>query len=386
MTKDTIRVLHFSTHNEQCGIGRYQEMFLECMAHNDGIHNEFFPISPNKSRMMSRTQFNKVLEQLKDSLENFDILHAQHEFSFYKDDELNRIIELANSMGKKTIVTVHTSPNVVDTTIKLGGFGPRSWLYYLRKLKRRRWLIRSMISPIKLADMVILHNQVTTDALVKLGVSADKIKKITIPVPEVNHDYRSSVIKNNLDLKKGDIVLSTVGFLHRFKGLKEAIKSLVYLPDNYKLAIVGGLHPHTDDIKIYDEIADLIRNLELKDRVYITGFIKEDDIMNAMIRETDICVFPYDREYYSNVSSAALNNSFANYVPAVVYPTGSFIELNSETECMTITPTFSYYELARSVKKLDIESAKKASIKFAKDNSYENISRELRGIYEDLLK
>jgi glycosyltransferase involved in cell wall biosynthesis len=380
-----IRVLHYSTHNEQCGIGRYQEMFLACMAEGGGVYNEFFPVSPNKSRLMTKSEFEVVLNQLKDALKDFDILHAQHEFSFYKEDELDQIVKLAKNMGKKTIITAHTSPNVVDTNLKLGGLGPRSWIHYARKFKRKNWLNRSMINPMKRADMVILHNQVTADALTKLGVEADKIRKITIPVPEVAHDKKTTIIKNNLNVKKDDIVLSTVGFLHRFKGLKEAVKSLSYLPDNYKLAIIGGLHPHTDDIKIYDEIADLIRDLNLKDRVYITGFIEDDEEMNALIRETDVCVFPYDREYYSNVSSAALNNSFANHVPAVVYPTASFAELNEGKDYMTVTPTYSYYELARSIKELNLDKAIKASENFSKEFSYKKVSKTLESLYQELV-
>jgi glycosyltransferase involved in cell wall biosynthesis len=66
-----------------------------------------------------------------------------------------------------------------------------------------------------------------------------------------------------------------------------------YLPDNYKLAIIGGLHPASDDLAFYAEITDLIDELDLRDRVYITGFIKDDERLNSLIRDV-MCVYPYD--------------------------------------------------------------------------------------------
>lgn len=383
-TKETLRVLHFSTHNEQCGIGRYQEMFIEAMSTSSGVHNEFFPVSPNVSKAMSKLEFQEMLNQLDGYLRGYDVLHVQHEFSFFADDEMGQILSRAKDIGIKTIVTVHTSPNIVYKKLRITGIGPRSWLHYARKYKRNRWLFRSMIDPLKNADKVLVHNNVTQESLVRLGVDEGRIDKITIPVPVIDHQKKSTKIKESLSLKSGDIVMSTVGFLHRYKGLKEAINALCFLPANYKLAVVGGLHPFTDDVKIYDEIANLILDRNLQDRVFITGYIENDDEMNALIRETDVCVYPYDKEYYSNVSSAALNNSFANHVPPVVYPTASFVELDEGKGNLTLTSTFSYYELARSVRELDIKKAKRSAIEFAEEKSYKRISQELVDIYKTL--
>ena len=50
-----LHVLHFTTHNEDCGIGKYQEQFLRAMSGDETvIHNEIFLYSPNKTKMMVR--------------------------------------------------------------------------------------------------------------------------------------------------------------------------------------------------------------------------------------------------------------------------------------------------------------------------------------------
>lgn len=383
MSQDVLRVLHYSTHNEDCGIGKYQEMFINAMEETDNLKNSFYPVSPNKSKLMTKSQLNDMLSDLSNVVQDYDILHIQHEFSFYRDNEMGLIIDAAAKQGKKTIVTVHTSPNIIDTNLVLKGLGPRSWVALLKKYSRKRWLLRSMINPLKKADIVIVHNEVTKKALTKFGIEEARIRKMIIPVPKVSQALKSKTIKEALKAEKGDIILSTVGFLHRYKGLKEAIKSLSYLPPKYKLAIIGGLHPHTDDIKIYDQLTDQVRDLGLIDRVYITGYIKDDDEMNALIRETDVCLYPYDKDYYSNVSSAALNNSFANHVPAVVYPTKSFVEIDNEYDSLNVVDTYSYYEMARVVTRLDLVKAQEVARNFADTCSYPNVSKKLIAIYTE---
>lgn len=382
-----LKVLHLSTHNENCGIGKYQEMFLEAMSSDDTISNEFFELSPNQIKIMKGDEYDNAFKLLKNKLKNFDILHIQHEFSFYKNDELERAVAIANNLGKKTAVTIHTSPNVAHKKAKRSGMGPRSIVHYTRQLRGEKQFYKNFVEPLKLVDMILVHNEVTKQALIERGVPENIIKKIIIPVPKISHELKTNEITDNLKIKSGDIVICTVGYLHKFKGLKESIKALIYLPDNHKLAIIGGLHPGSDDIKIYDEIADLIRDLGLIHRVYITGFVADDNKMNALIRECDVCVYPYEKKYYSNVSSAALNNAFANYMPVIAYPTESFKELNNDKiQALNLTQSFSYYELAREISNIDLVVAKDSSQKYSEIYSYDKIEKDLRAIYYSMEK
>lgn len=380
----TIRVLHLSTHNEDCGIGKYQEMFLDAMEGNERVYNEFFELSPNQIKVMNRHDYQHAFKLLGRRLKDFDVLHIQHEYSFYWKDELQRAINIARSQGKKSIVTVHTSANVGHKKPRLRGIGPRSVVSHARALLSERRFFKRFINPMKRADLILVHNEVTKQSLVSRGVSAENIAKIVIPVPAIDLKPKSTEIKDKLQVKQGDVVYATVGFLHRFKGLTEAVKALKYLPSNYKLAIIGGLHPGTDDIGIYDKIADLITDLELRERVYITGYVSDDEQMNALIRECDVCVYPYNKDYYSNVSSAALNNAFANHVPVIAYPTESFKEINSTLPAIKLTQNFSYYELARELKATDLKAAADASSQYAERFSYPLVSEKLVAIYESL--
>ena len=379
MTK-SLKVLHFSTHDENCGIGKYQEMFLAAMEPNKSIRNDFFETSPNQLRVMNSADKNNVHTNLSKQLESYDILHVQHEFSFLHSEDFPRIAHTARNLNKKLVITVHTSPRLAYEVPSLNGMGPRSIVRYLKMIRKKRQFDAIFTAAVKLADTVIVHNTATQAALVELGVNNDRIRQIVLPVPALDHSAKSDVISRKLDRQKHDIIMATTGFLHKFKGIDHAVKSLQYLPSNYKLAIIGGMHIDHDP-KVYNDIADLIAKLGLKDRVYITGYIADDIELNAMVRDCDICVYPYDRNYYSNISSASLNNGFANHKPVIAYPTDSFIELNRKVDAMVLPGGFAYYELAREVERVDLRAASEKSKIFSTQYSYPRVAKELIAIY-----
>ncbi|HEX8227405.1 MAG TPA: glycosyltransferase [Candidatus Saccharimonadales bacterium] len=375
-----VKVLHFSTHCEDCGIGKYQEMFLEAMSGNAEVQNAFFDVSPNKIRVMQPAEKAEVYQKLVKELADYDILHVQHEFSFYPKDEFLMACQAAKQAGKRLVVTVHTAPSVAFSPARRAGIAPRSVLHYLRARRKESFYHQYFVDALKLADLVLVHNTVTMNGLTSLGIDAGRIQQITIPVPAIDTTTKTTEIAEKLNRQPGDIIYSTTGFLHKFKGVDHAIKALSFLPPNYKLAIVGGMHQDHDH-SIYNDLTDLIQKLGLTSRVYITGFIEDDNRLNALIRESDVCVYPYEKVYYSSVSSAALNNAFANDRPVIAYPTASFKQLSGDAHYMTLTAAFSYYELARELQRMDFTASAQKSTEFKQSYSYPIVARQLAEIY-----
>lgn len=380
----SIKVLNFSTHDENCGIGKYQEMFLDELKDSEVVESNFFVTSPNQLRGMSDKEKQVVYRNLRDELKKFDILHIQHEFSFLHSLDFPRIAHIAKELGKKLVITIHTSPTLAYERPALSSFAPRSILHYSRQLRRKLIFNKIFTSAVLLADILIVHNTNTKNALIELGVSGEKIKQLVLPVPQINKLIKSTLISEKLNKQPQDIILATTGFLHKYKGIDHAVRALTYLPSNYKLAIIGGMHIDHNP-KVYNDITNLIHELDLKDRVYITGFIEDDAMLNALVRECDICVYPYDKTYYSNISSASLNNGFANHKPVIAYPTTSFIELNEKVDAMILPGAFAYYELAREVERIDLEAASEKSKQFSVKYSYSIIANDLIEIYKLLI-
>jgi glycosyltransferase involved in cell wall biosynthesis len=243
------------------------------------------------------------------------------------------------------------------------------------------------IQPFLMADLILAHNELTLQSLRSFGVAPDRLKKIIHPVqvfadpPEPSHE-----LTERLHRQQGDIIYCTVGFLHRYKGILAAVKALKFLPGNYKLAVLGGMKADSDDIGFYDKLCDLIDQLGLHERVYLTGYIKDHDRLNALIQECDVCVYAYDKVYYASVSSGSFNLAFANGMPVVAYPTESIKELAQDAEgAVVLTETFAYYELARSLRGIDLKKQAQLSKAYAEKMAWPKISRQLAEIYKSLI-
>ena len=90
-----------------------------------------------------------------------------------------------------------------------------------------------------MADLVLVHNEPTIESLKQLGVDPERIKKVIHPVQVFDNRpderYCASAAQT-----EGDVIYCCIGFLHRYKGLFDAVRALKFLPGNYKLAILAA--------------------------------------------------------------------------------------------------------------------------------------------------
>lgn len=379
-----IKVLHFTTHDEECGIAKYQEQFLVGMRPLKTIKNTIFPYSPNRTKAMSKEQFAPVLKEFAKTMADYDILHIQHEFSFYSGDELDQIVSEAKRQAKKVLVTVHTSLDAGFPKYEFRDLQRVRSLLGKRRLSSR--LIKTHVVPIRKADVVFVHNKVVEKSLVKRGVSKKKIHKVTMPVPVVSFDLKTTDITKHLNKKPSDVIYCTVGFLSENKGMKHAVRALQDLPKNYKLAIIGGAHPSGANNAFIEELEALIKEHKLSSRIYTTGYIKDDRKLNALIRECDICVYPYDKKYYAGVTSAALNNSLANFKPPIAYPTESIKEMNAVMPVVTLCRSFEHQALAEKILSIDVATQTEIVKKYAHKFSYDKEAAKFVETYQQILE
>ena len=382
-----IGVLHFSSHDEECGVAKYLEHYIKGMEDVPEIENEYFEVSPYATPGMSASDLDAMAVKLRLKLKDFDILHVQHEFALYAHDSFRRIVEAGKQSGKKIVITVHISPSLhgASKPAHLKGLGPHSLVLYLRDARHYKWFVDSYIEPFKMADIVIVHNEATANSLKGFGIAPYRIKKLAHPVQAYDTPTPSKRIATALNKKHGDVIYCTIGYLHRFKGIVDAVKALKYLPENYKLAILGGMKEDNDDIGYYNKLTDLISDWGLRDRVYITGYVPTDNELNGAIRECDMCVYPFDRVYYSNVSSGSFNQGFANGMPVVAYPTDTIKEMAEISGgAVVLTETFAYYELARSIQSIDLKKQRDLSRAYAEKAAWPKVSKDLAKLYADL--
>lgn len=381
------KVLHVSTHDEDCGVAKYQENYLSFYDESLFEHR-FYDTSPNIMRHLKGEALEKEIDNFKKIAKQHDIVHIQLEYGLYNGLDFKMLCEATQSLGKKLVVTLHISPAFAIRVPERGGLGPRSILHYLRQKKHYDVMKKHFMDPIRdCADLVIVHNQPTKTSLATFGVEEGKIEVVTHPVIIPKNVTRSDYIAKNIGKNEGDIIYGIVGFFHRYKGIFDAVKALSYLPENYKLAIIGGTNPQSHEQKIYNQVTDMIRDLGLCERVFITGYVEDDNDLYSYIKETDICVLPYDTYYYSHVSSGPVNIAMGLGMPTITYKTLVFEEMNTlvkDVKPLNITKNPAYYELARSLKAMDLQESSKASKAYAHELSWEKQAKVVEGLYSTL--
>jgi len=383
---DKIKVLHFSSHYEECGVSTYIENYVESMASMPKVENTFFGVSPYETRPMSSIEMNPVIERLEKELADYDVFHIQHEFGLYWHDQFKRLIEAANRSGKKVVVTFHLAPDIAIKPVKLGGFSPRNVIKYLREMRHRKRMKAYHTTPLQLADAVIVHNQITVKSLVRFGVDKDRVVIIPHPVYKTP-TAKSTEISARLNRKKDDVIYCISGFLHKNKGALDAVRALKYLPDNYKLALIGGVKADSDHVNYENMITDLADILGVKERIYITGYIKDHEKLKALIGECDVATFPYDKIFYAKQSTGSINLAFSTGRPVIAYPTEVIKEVSNDAEgAIVLCETFAYYELARELQRLNLTKQSGLSLTYAKKNAWPKAAEKLIELYESLLK
>lgn len=382
-----MKVLNISTHNENCGIGKYQEQYIDAFRDIDNSdQHDFFPYSPNVIRYMNDAELTKVYDELRSTVGNYDLVHIQHEFSFFQKNQLQHIVDIIKSARKPLVSTIHTKPTLEKTTRPI--YTPKGIPARIKnKINNTSHL--ELVLPLAISEAVFVHNTFTRDGLINAGFHPDSIKLIPIPVPvTADKAFRAEVddLSSQIQRKTGDIVLATVGYLNDVKGTLIALKALRFLPSHYKLTILGGLHPQAENEEFLDKVADYIIDHSLRDRVAITGFVEDNDLLNAYVKNVDIVLFPYMRVYGS--SSAALNNGFAAHKPIVATPVKAFLEINARQPYIRLSESFSYYDVARVVASLDqkaLRAQTELSQAYAEENSYPKLARKILDTYREVI-
>ena len=146
------------------------------------------------------------------------------------------------------------------------------------------WLIERQT--VKFADRVLVINERLQDYVIRIGAKREQtfVLRAGINVDRFDPDIPRDV-RNQLGLKKTDIVLFFMGWLYNFSGLKElAIQMAKIENKNLKLLIVG-------EGDAFDALQAIIRENSLQERVILAGQQPYRAIPNY-VAAADICLLP----------------------------------------------------------------------------------------------
>ncbi len=225
----------------------------------------------------------------------------------------------------------------------------------------------------KIAGFIVLTSFIKSK-LSLLGISESKIivAHDAVRLEDFKKSHSKSEDRILFGLSDQDIVFGYVGTLRTMgmeKGLKTAINSLVFLPKEYKLFVVGG---EAEDINYYKKYST---EKGVESRVVFRGKINHKDIP-AHINVCDVVVapFPENQHYSYYMSPLKIFEYMASKVPIVVTDLPSLKEVLVNERTALFIPPDGDRDLAIAIQR--IVSDKNLSL-----NLSENAYNEVRDKY-----
>ncbi|MBI3412768.1 MAG: glycosyltransferase [Candidatus Aenigmarchaeota archaeon] len=287
------------------------------------------------------------------AIKNFgaDVAHVQYEPGLYNLFFVPILLSKLKKAGIKSVVTLHG----ID--------------YFPLTVFHRTFLYGSQ-------DRLIVHTKHHFNTL-KSDLSGKVLEKIRI-IP-------MGLVKEKPS-KEGKYALF-FGFLNQHKGVEELLQAFSRMKTKNRLVVIGSINPaYRPDVKYKNKIADIIRSLDIGDRVkFIYGFVPSKNLENY-IKNSMFVVFPY-RASYSGGQSQAVTDSIAFGKPLIVTKPAQGNLVNNEN-AIVINPG-SVEELTDALRKLfgSKKIRKKLSSnnrKLAKKLRWDNISRMTKNVYRTI--
>ncbi|NMZ65637.1 hypothetical protein HBN99_15060 [Pseudomonas oryzihabitans] len=247
------KMLVVSSYNRPCGIAQYLEHLEPELRNQSDFDVEIaaLPVDLLRSeakhaRKLSEKAFNEILQNAKD----VDVVNIQFEpglFGYTPFLIWKRLDKLIN-VSRRVILTYHTVP--LGTSVRFG-FSKAALKKYLNSWRGRyifdRLFQKIRSNPDKFINIVQTKREAKGFEL--LGLPKERIFDsplafLSVEQKKVFESERGNIL---LEVKRNygaeGRLIGCFGFLSPYKGIEVAIRALKYLPQEYSLLVVGGLHP-----------------------------------------------------------------------------------------------------------------------------------------------
>ena len=390
-----MRVAMISTWESHCGIATYTRALREQLLEL-GIECDVIAIDRTKVRYLARQEMKPYFRELAERAAGYDLVHVQHEHGFFGGahpmatsvsvtrDFLGRLAR----HGAPVVVTFHTEP--LDVVSSSSAF---SLAFGMAKRTHFRAAMALMFRRHK-SLRAIVHTRSSRRAFVDAGMPADALDVVphgihapTRPIP--TEDQRRDA-RERLGLAPDDVVLTQFGFLANYKGIATSAKALHDLPEHFRLAVLGDVHPHGGDEALETILReakepDVVTGETVEERIDLRGWIPPaqlDDWRDA----ASIALAPY-HDVLGFSFSGALTWAFGAGVPIVASRIPAFVEIQQDADCLMLVAPSAPHELAHRVKQLDEDRAASdrlvtAARAFAERCSWQNVAELHAELYE----
>ncbi len=382
------RILHVSTWQVPCGIATYCESFIKALD-LFGVESRVAPIHPVQWQYSLPQDILEWRDRVIAASEGCDLVHIQHEHGLFGHGRGTRfsvrqfgaLIKRLRDHGKPVVTTFHT--DIITCRRKQ----LRAWFDRIRK--RRFWWrhVARHFSEQRVPMRAIVHCPRTRLSFVRHGFDVHSLNVL----PHACHAPKQFLIsrenaKATLGFSPQSKLITIFGFLGKYKGHDLAVEALRRLPDDYELALVGGMHPESND-SFLDEVLQSIP-IDLHSRVRVTGWV-ESTIADLYYAATDVCLAPYRQDTLLS-ASGAVTWALSSGRPVIASKIEAFQNVNRGYDCLFLVTPEKLAELAWAIEKLVADSSLQERLvagarKYCAEHSWKAIAERTLHLYEPML-
>jgi glycosyltransferase involved in cell wall biosynthesis len=353
-----MRILHLTTQGEPCGIGDYDSKLRHNLAACGHI-SEFYRIPLSEFAFATKNDISQFFDKFVAHARSYDAVIIEHEYGFFSGphslrfglETLSKVLHALSS--HKVILISHTDPSLIKMT-------RRRTLRSLFSSKRRA-LGRVVKAINHTKTKLVVHGSFARRAWINVGVRHELIENLYIPL-----ELPSEPSNNQLPYDgKRPVWLAMFGFIGEYKGYQTALEALNFLPENFCLLIIGGIHPRAnnefavekinrfrvtgvwpDDLQITKPVVAISK---FEKRITITGYVATEKVAEYM-KQCDLVLAPYHEGGPSG--SAAVAVGLKSGKPVIATKTRSFEEIHHQSQGLKMVTPGAPAELGLTIEKL----------------------------------
>lgn len=327
-----------------------------------GYAPPLFSTDATRLKKLTLRQTKAYLSGFIEEAQTAELIHLQHDFSVFTGAYLpHQGLECfawllsnlctASQLGTPILTTFHHAPTFLNAPLRL----------------LEQWAWSQKIVPLFQLNTpywAVCHHATIKQQLIQAGFCAEKIYLVPHFVPEPSHLHHpiapqlTQEVKQRLHYKPTDVVLGLLGFMSPAKRYEDVITALKFLPNHYKLLIIGGSNQRpkkqattqTNPKLTYEQrLVQLIYEAGLENRVLITGLFL-DEQLPSYINCVDLFIAPYSHQvtgYYNTINLLITANK-----PLIAANCPAFVEIQHQAQCFAMFEAQDPQDLSQTIQQV----------------------------------
>lgn len=367
-----------TTAGQRCGIASYSEALVAALRDLPDTRVRVVPIAVGEQPM---SHYEAQARQL--NAPDVDVVHVQHEFSFWGFPIPGRPSRFADFRGlirRPVVLTAHTTLPLRAIFPAASERNPVRWLAKKRLLRNRAYRDSVEVKTFD-TDAVIVHTEAAQTEFAGRGLNPERLFVVPAGIPAPLHTPAGAQRFRERFRLEGKRLLTLFGYVTPNKGYALVAEVLRDLPADITFVIAGGARRPCEEEYVRYLQRELAR-IGVRNRVVVTGYLSDEDVAAAM-EATDIALVPHTQA----TGSYSVTLPLTHGKPTLASDLPCFQEMAARSGCLELFRNGDKGDFRRKLHGLLDDVSRRAQLaagarEYAARFSWPRVAATTRSIYE----